>query len=375
MTDINDGIHTDSDELICDDSEPPEPPGNSPGFHPQTRAAGRLKAACLNVGVAYNLKRNAPSALPDAEAEFDDIDTIRAIQNALESAGCDVALYEATEEFPAMLSRNRPDIVFNIAEGMNGRGREAQVPAILSFLGIPFTGSDETTMCLAMDKALAKRLVASHGVHTPQYRLIKQSPTPETDLAFPVIVKPNSEGSGKGITGFSVVNDSAALNRLLAEKMAAYNEDMLAEEYITGREFTVGILGNGDKLRVFPPMEIIFNDKSGGIYSCEVKKNFRQYVSYKCPADISVSLENEIKDAAETVFRALECRDMARVDFRLSPEGKLYFIEINPLPGLAPGYSDFPMIAEFCGMDYQELIQTILNNALTRYGLPNRVLP
>ena len=348
------------------------PQGSNDGSRdtpPEPEPPGRLR-----VGITFNLKKNIPSDLPDAEAEFDDIDTIRALQNALETAGCDVTLFEAVGDLPLRLSRNRPDIVFNIAEGITGRGREAQVPAMLHFLGIPFTGSDETTMCLAMDKALAKRLVASYGVNTPKYQVIRSGvPLPDifslsdASLSWPVIIKPNIEGASKGISDLSVIGDSASLHRVLAENIRAYREDMLLEEYIEGREFTVGILGNGDSLRVFPPMEILFNDKTRGIYSREVKKDFRRYVRYQCPADIAADLSREITNTAETVYRVLECRDIARLDFRLSPEGKLYFLEINPLPGLAPGYSDFPIIAAFCGMDYTALIRSILDNALARY--------
>ena len=324
----------------------------------------------LEAGITFNLRKNIASHLSDAEAELDDIETIRAIQNALEKAGASVTQYEATEDLPARLLKKRPDIVFNIAEGLNGRGREAQVPAILSFLGIPFSGSDETTMCVAMDKALTKRLVSSWGVSTPDYEIVRSgAPIQDIRLPFPVIVKPNTEGSSKGITDLSIAGDAAALRRLLSEKIDAYREDMLVEEYISGREFTVGMLGNGKNLRVFPPMEIIFNDRAHGIYSREVKKDFRKYVSYKCPADIDGETEREMESAAETVYRSLECRDFARMDFRLSPEGKPYFIEINPLPGLAPGYSDFPMIASFSGMDYTALINAILTCALERYGL------
>ena len=324
----------------------------------------------LKVGITFNLKKNIASDLPDIEAEFDDADTIQAIQNALEASGCTVELYEATEELPVRLIKNRPDIVFNIAEGSMGRGREAQVPAILNYLAIPFTGSDETTLCIAMDKALTKRLAASHGINTPKYQIAKYGdPFSHPGISFPIIVKPNNEGSSKGISDISIAEDSARLALVLAEKMSAYKQDMLLEEYISGREFTVGILGNGQALRVFKPMEIIFKDKANSIYSYDVKKNFRELVRYECPPSIDAGLIKEIEDAAESVYRALECRDMARVDFRLSPNGQLYFIEINPLPGLAPLYSDFPMIAAFCGMDYAELIRTILDSALSRYGL------
>ena len=334
---------------------------------------------CLRVGITFNLKKNISSDIGDAEAEFDDMDTILAIQGALETAGHSVTLYEASKDLPARLSQNRPDIVFNIAEGMTGRGREAQVPAILGFLEIPFTGSDETTMCIAMDKSLTKKILAFYGVDSPRDKVVRScGPLPDqaslrdAGFSWPVIVKPNAEGSSKGITDLSVVNDAAALHRILAEKIKAYREDMLVEEYISGREFTVGILGNREKLRVFPPMEIVFNDKTRGIYSREVKKNFRQYVSYKCPAEIDAELSRKIERTAEIIYNSLECRDFARMDFRLSGEGRLYFIEINPLPGLAPGYSDFPMIAEFCGMNYTALIRNILNSALAGCGMRHK---
>jgi D-alanine-D-alanine ligase len=347
----------------------------------------------LRVGITFNLKKNTASDLPavDTDAEFDEPETITAIKSVLERAGCAVTLYEATEDLPLRLIREKPDIVFNIAEGINGRGREAQVPAILNYLHIPFTGSDETTMCVAMDKALTKTIAASRGVSTPKFRIVKcgaplpdigvlsvysadpwngEGAPPDNELTFPVIVKPNAEGSSKGISDLSIVEDAAALEEALAAKISAYKQDMLIEEYIAGREFTAGILGNGDELRVFPPMEIIFTDAAHGIYSYEVKRNFRQFVRYECPPDISPVFQKEIEAAAEKIYRALECRDFARMDFRLSRDGRLYFIEINPLPGLAPEYSDFPMIAAFNGIDYATLIRKILDSALARYGLP-----
>ena len=324
----------------------------------------------LKVGISFNLKKNISSDTPDAEAEFDDMDTIDAIQSVLESTGCSVELYEAAEEFPVRLVQSRPDIVFNIAEGLRGRGREAQVPAILNFLNIPFTGSDETALCIGMDKALTKRIVSTFGVNTPKYQIAKCGTLlPNIDLSYPVIVKPNSEGSSKGISDISIAEDSAVLQRVLKEKMSMYRQDMLVEEYISGREFTAGILGNGEDIRVFSPMEIIFNDNAHGIYSYEVKRNYKTFVRYACPPSINAGLKKEMEDTAKMVYQILECRDLARVDFRLSPAGELYFIEINPLPGLAPDYSDFPMIAAFNGMDYAALIRNILDAALARYGL------
>ena len=329
----------------------------------------------LRVGITYNVKKNIQRDVPDAEAEFDDMETIKAIEKALETANFDTELFEADENLPLQLLKNRPDIVFNVAEGMAGRSREAQVPAILNFLGIPFTGSDETTMCIAMDKALCKRLAASYSVKTPDYCLIRSGSSfpDEIPLSFPVIVKPNSEGSSKGITIYSIAKDKDSLRRLLTEKINAYNQDMLLEEYIIGREFTVGIFGNGKDIKVFHPMEIIFNDTNHSIYSYDVKRNYKQFVQYKCPPDINPALMEEIENTAKAIYSFLECRDMARIDFLLSAEGHLYFIEANPLPGLAPEYSDFPMLAAFCGMDHTALIRNILKCALVRYGLIHKV--
>ena len=330
--------------------------------------AGLLEG--IRVGLTYNLKKDIVTDPPDMQAEFDDFDTILAIKNALQTGGCEVELFEADENLPLRLTANRPDIVFNIAEGIGERGREAQIPALLNFLNIPYTGSDETAMCIAMDKALAKRLLSSYRIRTPKYRVVSDlSRAMAAGLSFPVIVKPNAEGSSKGISGVSVVNNADELKEVLKKNIGAYKQDMLVEEYIEGREFTVGILGNGSEMRVFPPMEIIFKDKDHGIYSYEVKRDFKKYIEYECPPDISARLIKELEDTAMKIYKILGCRDCARTDFRLSRDGKLYFIEVNPLPGLAPGYSDFPMLAEFSGVEYDELVQGILISALKRYGL------
>lgn len=336
----------------------------------------------LNVVIACNLKKGILSGPPDAEAEFDDPDTALAIKEALESAGCLVEIVEAEEDFPGRIAAHRPDIVFNIAEGRTGRGREAQVPAILNFLNVPFVGSDETAMCLAMDKALTKRVLSSWGIDTPKYTLFEKD-APLSDerllnpydlsgagfLDWPLIVKPNAEGSGKGISGASVVANVADLKGAVYEIADVYGQDALIEEFIPGREFTVGLLGNGEGTRVFPPMEILFRDPDRSVYSYEIKKDFKQHVGYACPPDVGPEIRAGMEDTARKIYRVLGCRDFARIDFRLSPGGRLYFIEINPLPGLAPGYSDYPMLAEFCGMDYASLIAGVLKSALARYEL------
>lgn len=326
----------------------------------------------LIVGIVYNLKKGIVSDAEDIEAEYDSFDTILAIKDAFAAKGISVELLEANADLIEKLRNTRVDIVFNIAEGTAGRGREAQVPAILNFLGVPFSGSDETTLCLALDKALTKRFLSTYNITTPAYQLIN---TPEFELDqalhFPLIVKPDSEGSSKGISDLAIVDNEEQLYSLITRNFKLYGQSMLAEEYIKGREFTVGILGNGNDMRVFEPMEIIYlkEDRESRIYSYNVKRNFKKYIEYSCPPLLDAVTTQKMKDIAAKIFMALDCRDFSRIDFRLSEDGTIYFIEINPLPGLAPGYSDYPMLAEFCGMDYQTLVVNVLNSALKRYGM------
>lgn len=326
----------------------------------------------LKVGIAYNLKKGITAGAEDMEAEYDSSDTIRAIREIFESAGIRAELLEADSDFVQKVKEAKVDLVFNIAEGTHGRGREAQVPAILSFLGIPFSGSDETTLAVSLDKALTKRYLSTYQIRTPSYRYLKSPEIPrDFPLRFPLIVKPNSEGSSKGISELAIVQDRQQLSGTLAKDFSLYREPMLVEEYISGREFTVGVLGNGKNTTVFEPMEICYlsSIRENQIYSYRVKKDYKQYVEYRCPPDIAPDLLAQMKETAARIFDVLECRDFSRIDFRLSGDGTLYFIEINPLPGLAPGYSDYPMLAQYCGMDYRTLILSVLNCALSRCGL------
>jgi D-alanine-D-alanine ligase len=326
----------------------------------------------LKVGIAYNLKKGFAAGAEDMEAEYDSCDTIRAIKKVFESAGIRTELLEANSDFTQKVKEAEVDLVFNIAEGTQGRGREAQIPAILSFLGIPFSGSDETTLAVSLDKALTKRYLSTYQVQTPSYRYLKSPELPhDFSLRFPLIVKPNSEGSSKGISELAIVKNELQLSDILSRNFSLYREPMLVEEYISGREFTVGVLGNGSGKTVFEPMEICYLStiQEDQIYSYQVKKNYKQYIEYRCPPDIDPKISEQMKKTAARIFDVLECRDFSRIDFRLSEDGTLYFIEINPLPGLAPGYSDYPMLADYCGMNYRTLILGILNCALTRCGL------
>lgn len=331
----------------------------------------------LQVGLTYNLKKAnktneiEPKAIDD-EAEYDEITTVLAIKEALENERCQVTLLEADQDLPVKLSQKKYDIIFNIAEGIYGRGREAQVPALLNFYKIPFTGSDETTLCIALDKALTKRLLSTYRIKTPKYQIVeKNQPQIDVKVHFPAIVKPNAEGSSKGISDVAIVTNKEELLDLVKKNISLYKEDMLVEEYIDGREFTVGVLGNDSDVRVFPPMEIVYLNQENDfkIYSYNVKLNYKKLIRYECPANIPQDIEAKMMNIAKKIFEVLSCKDFARIDFRLSQEGEIYFIEINPLPGLAPGYSDFPMIAEFNGMDYNTLVRNVLKSALKRYGM------
>lgn len=326
----------------------------------------------LKVGIAYNLKKGSAKGAYDMEAEYDSYETIDAIKNVFESAGISTALLEADSGFTEKVKKSKVDIVFNIAEGTHGRGREAQVPAILSFLGVPCSGSDETTLAVSLDKALTKRYLSTFGIKTPNYQYV-ETPDFKLDgaLHFPLIVKPDSEGSSKGIADFAIADNEKQLCEIIGRNFKLYGEPMLVEEYIPGKEFTVGVLGNGTDTNVFEPMEICYlrQERENQIYNFRVKKDYKKYVTYKCPSDAGKEVRGILKDTAAKIYKALECRDFSRVDFRISDSGTVYFIEINPLPGLAPGYSDYPMLANFCGVDYRTLILSVLNCSLKRYGM------
>ncbi len=325
--------------------------------------------AAKRVSIVFNLKRTDLCVRTvDAQAELDSIDTVNAIGEALSAAGYEVSKVEADKDFVKNIEASQPDIVFNIAEGLNGRGREAQVPAILDFLNIPYTGSDETTLAICLDKALTKRLVSTYKVRTPNGIVASKEGYSIKGLKYPVIVKPNAEGSSKGISGMSVATNARELKKLLKYDFENYDGDMLVEQYIKGREFTVALLGNGDDVTAFSPLEIVFVKDVGmyKLYSYDIKKEFEKYVRLDCPPILSLEKQEEIKATAKKIFKVLKCRDFARMDFMMDEEENLYFIEINPLPGLAPGYSDFPFITQKCGITYNTTIASIIAAALNR---------
>ena len=339
---------------------------------PRRQGKPPRKTGPLRVGFAYNVKRIKPTAdaVEDSEAEYDSPSTLQAIREAIASWGHEVIDLEANQELPTVLAVTPLDLVFNVAEGFKGRNREAQVPSLLELLDIPYTGSDPATLSLALDKALAKKIVRQHGIHTPNFQIFttgKERLNREFS-EFPLMVKPVAEGSSKGVVSKSVVQNEAELREVVREMVSKYQQPALVEEYIRGREFTVGLLGER-RPRVLPPMEIVFVDtaEENPVYSFQHKLDWNDRIRYDVPARLEPNQTEKLRTAARGAFMALGCRDVARIDFRMDSRGRFYFLECNPLPGLTPGWSDLVLIAKGAGMDYRALIGEILSGAIRRY--------
>jgi D-alanine-D-alanine ligase len=338
----------------------------------------------LNIALLANLKTNAPKSAvepTDRWAELDSERTIKAIAKALEQGGHEVTFLEGDISLCHKLKSGGFDIAFNICEGHQGGARESQVPAILEMLGMPYTGSKVLCLALTLDKPMAKRVLAFHGLPTPRFQVF-EDPEAALDpvLSYPLFVKPAAEGTGMGINGDSVVRDEAELRRQLRWLIGTYEGPALVEQYVDGREITVGILGNSH-LRVLPPLEIDLSTcppEERGIYTSHIKSDLPTVPRYLCPAPLSKAQVRKLSRLAVAAYRALGCLDAARVDFKLDARyrDKPYILEVNPLPGLSPGISDLVFEAEAEGMTHTELINAILDAALERYPqLLRRVLP
>jgi D-alanine-D-alanine ligase len=329
------------------------------------------KSGPLRVGFTYNVKRIKPTAdaVEDREAEYDSPQTLQAIREAIASWGHEVVDLEANQELPTLAAAANVDVVFNIAEGFKGRNRESQVPALLELLDIPYTGSDPATLAIALDKGLAKRIVRQHGIHTPDFQLMTTGKERlNKDFEFPLMVKPVAEGSSKGVVQKSVCQTEAELREVVKVLTQKYDQPALVEEYISGREFTVGLLGER-RPRVLPPMEIVFVDpnEKHPVYSFQHKLDWNDRIKYEVPAKLDPAQLERLKAAARAAFMSLGCRDVARMDFRMDERGRFFFLECNPLPGLTPGWSDLVLITQAAGMDYRTLIGEIMSGAIRRY--------
>lgn len=342
---------------------------------PKARHAGK------RIGLAYNLKRLAAkrAADDDRDAEYDAQSTIDAIADAIASHGHEVVRLEATPAIVRELPEAGIDLVFNVAEAAHGRTREAQVPALLDLLRIPHTGSDAATMAICLDKELCKRVVGAAGVPVPRGVLMRGDEPASVleELRFPLIAKPNAEGSSKGVLPGCVVDDEPALRALLARLHAKYRQPILVEEFLPGREFTVAVLAeaeDGTRPVLLPPMELVYTDPSTKhpVYAFEDKLDWSKGIRYDRPAVLDEPMRARIEYVVKGAWYALGCRDVARFDLRCDAAGEPRFIEANPLPGLTPGWSDLCLIAEACGLDYRALIGRILAPALHRAALSTR---
>jgi D-alanine-D-alanine ligase len=347
------------------------------------------------VAVLANLKKNAPHWEGMPSDQWDDLDsekTINALVEAIRTGGHESEFLEGDVSLWDSLHRYKPDICFNLCESHFGDAREAQVPAMLEMLRIPYTASKVLTLALALDKPMTKRILHWHELPTPNFQSFERVDEPlQPDLHFPLFVKPSREGTGMGVSAKSVVHSVSELREQVDYIICNYKQPALVEEFIEGREVTVGLVGNLEGpvaqrlpdnpvspriqagLHFFPPMEVDLKPylESDAVYSNRLKVALASELNYLCPAPLDEDLITELNWLAAAVFRVTGALDVARIDFRLDAHRnfKPYILEINPLPGLSPGISDIVIEAAAEGIEHTELVNLILNAALERYGM------
>ena len=350
----------------------------------------------MHVAVLANLKKNAPTWPGMSPDQWDDLDsekTIEHVMAALASNGHDVSFLEGDVTLYDTVRKLKPDICFNLCEGHFGDAREAQVPAILEMLRIPYTGSRVMTLALALDKPMTKRVLTYHDLPTPPFQVFERVNEPlMPDLRFPLFVKPSREGTGMGVSSDSIVQDEGQLRSQLLRIFDRYDQPALVERFIEGREVTVGVVGNlvspvarripedsaarriTRGLDFLPPLEVDMSrypPEEAGIYTNRIKVELAHTFHVLCPAPLTDEQVEHLNWLTAAVFRVTGCLDVARVDYRLDAHDndRPYILEINPLPGLNPGYSDLCVEATAAGWTYEELINRILDEAAARYGV------
>lgn len=306
------------------------------------------------------------------------METVTAVRDALAEVH-HVEMVEANEDAYQRLKELRPEFVFNMSEGLYGVSREAQIPAMLEMLQIPYLGSDPLTLAVCLDKSRAKEILAYYGVPTAPFTVIRSmEELDDARVRFPSMVKPLHEGSSKGIYDSCVARDPEELEREVRTILDTYEEPALIEDFLDGREFTVALMGNGTQVRVLPIVELKFDALPRGvnhIYSYEAKwiwdRSDNPLEIFECPARLEHTLQSSIEEICLTAYRILRCRDWARIDVRLDRNGRPNIIEVNPLPGILPRPEDnscFPKAARAAGIEYRGLIQTVTDIAMTRAG-------
>ncbi len=325
------------------------------------------------VGLTYDLKSDykfKEGDPPDANAEFDHPSTIKVIASAIEVNGFKVKKIGNVNNLLEKIDNLGVDIVFNISEGISGRNRESQVPVILEMIGIPFVGADALTLGLTLDKVIAKKIFIAENIPTPKFFEVKsvEELAQTNHRKFPLIVKPRFEGSSKGLSDSSRVENEEDLKKQVEFVASNYRQPALIEEFISGQEFTVAVIGN-EPAQAMPVVQIKIDGK--------LKLNDKFYtfaritsdkLEYICPARISEDLKNKLSDLAVKTYNAVECRDFGRVDFRVDNDGNAYVLEINPLPSLSTE-DVFMNVANALGMTYEAIIGKILESAIKRYNL------
>ncbi len=329
----------------------------------------------MRIALTYNLR------LSDAEeeAEFDTAETVNTLAGAIERLGHRLERVEVSgpaSRIVARLEAYSPDLIFNTAEGRRGRFREAFYPALFDELGIPYTGSDAYALAVTLDKQLTKLMLREHGVRTPGWQYVEhpEELNPRA-LRFPVIVKPNFEGSSKGITQDSVAETPEELEEKVASALERYPAGVLVEEYVAGRDITVPYLAavQNDFGGVLSPVEYVIDAKLGGarkysIYDYALKTTNTKAVKVRAPADLSQAMSDELREIARKIFRVCDCHDLGRLDFRVSEEGGPHFLEINALPSLEPGAGIY-VAAELEGLHLDRVIDSIIESAAKRNGI------
>ena len=333
----------------------------------------------MRIAFTFNVKPGVSGTdAGDRYAEWEDEATVAAVEAALSRAG-EVIRVEAGDELPLRLHDLRPDIVFNIAEGLGGPNREAHVPAICEYWSTPYTGSDPLTMSLCLDKGRAKEVLAHHGIATAAFAVVGRPEELDGFAAWPAIVKPVHEGSSMGITRASYCPSADEARREIAGLVERYGQPAIVERYLGGREFTCGILGNGEGARVLPLIEVNFDalpKDALPIYSYEAKWIWDRPEApldiFRCPAPIPPVLAAQVESTALAAYRVLRCRDWARIDLRCDERGVPHVLEVNPLPGIHPDpamNSCLPKAARVAGLDYPEMILSVLRAGAARHGL------
>lgn len=326
------------------------------------------------IGLTYDLREDylAMGYGEEETAEFDRVSTIEGIEQALWACGHQTdRIGHARSLVRRLAAGQRWDLVFNIAEGLRGIGREAQVPAILEVYGIPYTFSDPLVLSLTLHKGLTKRVLRDGGLPTPAFAEVHvPADLDNLDLPYPLFAKPLAEGTGKGIDGGSVLRDEAQLRLRCLDLLERFRQPVLVETYLPGREFTVGLVGTGPRARVLGTMEIILLPQAeGGAYTYTNKEYCEELVRYRLVRREDDPVVARAEDVSLAAWRLLGCRDAGRLDLRAGPDGQPQLMELNPLAGLHPEHSDLPMIATAMGVSFRDLIGGIVDSAAERIGM------